>query len=82
MQIIFLGVAYLNYSRSSGGDGTSDGFWGFMFIVGGLCALILGLTDWRLGLWLKDYDVRTLNIASGIIAILIGILIYYNKYSN
>jgi uncharacterized membrane protein HdeD (DUF308 family) len=46
-----------------------------LLLVCGSFALVLGVTNLRLGFWLKEYNVRLLNIISGILALLLSALL-------
>jgi hypothetical protein len=81
MSNLMIGLYHMNPFYTSGGAADEDA-WGATLILVGSVALILGITNWRFGLWLKNYNVRLLNIFSGVVALFLGILLMYMKHST
>ena len=77
MSVVFLYVPYGLSNDPRNGVHDPNDFWAILLITIGLFAFILGLSNWRLGLWLIKYNVRLLNIVSGLLAIILGILILF-----
>lgn len=72
-----LGLLRYNYYPSANAYEYPTETLGIFIIFASSFALILGLTNWRLGLWLKEYDVRLLNILSGLAGIIIGLILIF-----
>jgi uncharacterized membrane protein HdeD (DUF308 family) len=75
MQLILL--SWYRYTPSTTTYHDPADTWAALFLLFGTIALILGLTNWRLGIWFQEYNVRLLNILSGIAGIIIGLILIY-----